>query len=72
MSVALSAIAIAGAFVLPLTKLGIMDTSNTLKLSIPLTCNFEFKTEYKSLSLPILQVPTGCQLDFTVMYLYFL
>jgi hypothetical protein len=37
MSVALSAIAIAGAFVFAATIFGIIETSKTLKLSMPLT-----------------------------------
>ena len=59
---ALFAIAIAGALVFALTIFGIIETSNTLRLSIPLTCNLEFNTVISSFSLPILHVPTGCQL----------
>ena len=58
-SAAFSAIMIVGAFVLPLTIVGMIDASTTRNPSIPCTLRWESTTAISS--LPILHVPAGCQ-----------
>ena len=57
MAATFSPITIAGAFVLPLIKVGMMEASATRNPSTPRTRSAGSTTELSS--MPILQVPTG-------------
>ena len=58
-SAAFSAIMITGALMLTPTRSGITEASTTRSPSIPKTCNPLWTTPLSTLSVPILQVPSG-------------
>jgi hypothetical protein len=59
MSAAFSAIMMVGALVLPLTSVGMIEASITLRRRTPRNLRLVSTTAIGSLSGPILQVPTG-------------
>jgi hypothetical protein len=58
-SATFSAIMMTGALMLPPTKSGVTEASTTRKPSIPKTRSSPSTTAVLSLSVPILQVPSG-------------
>ena len=60
-SAAFSAIIIVGVLVLPPITFGMTDTSTTRRFAIP--CTLSDGSTTASGSMPILQVPAGCQLE---------